>query len=685
MNRRVLALVGSFILATSVSWVGTGGADASPSSQQPPPSSPQALPAERTFPADSGMLNVQTMFGAKGDGTTDDTAAIQAAISAVIRKQATSRIIYFPAGTYLVSSPLLWKDTTRAWNSELTFQGENQGTTSIKLTDNNPAYQDPSAPAPVIQTASFRDPATRGDDGSGNDAYDNFFFDMSIDTGQGNPGATALDFMGNNYCGLRNVTLKSSDPEHVGVVGLNMTRYATGPCMFKNVVIDGFNYGIETGQQEYSTTFDGLSLKHQHVAGIQNNDNVMSIENLTSTNTVPVIQNNSTTASLNGLVTLLGAKLTGGSPDVSAIQNRQTLYARDVVTSGYRSALEDPSGNPIGGARVSEYDSGPVTSLFGGSSSSLNLPIKETPQFEETDLSKWKSVVAEGADPAGGKDSSDAVQAAIDSGATTVYFPAGRYKISKTVTVRGNVRMIEGFDSRVVPDATASAAYTNNTFLVFKNTADVIVDHVRFGDVGKAYPDLRMVEDDSSHALTIRDTVFDGTSVTPMSYTNGPTGTGDLFLEDAVGGSYDINRPQHVYARQLNVENRSIKLLNNGATVWIFGIKTEHSSANPDEAGVIDTENSGKTELLGGLVYVVSNPVPVAEPGFIINNASASFVYAVSVHATVLNDPNTPDADFKTQIQETQKGVTKKLASAAVVTRRGQGLMMPLYVSKPAW
>jgi glucan 1,3-beta-glucosidase len=42
-------------------------------------------------------------FGAKGDGVTDDTAAIQSAI----RGKSTGRsVIYFPSGTYLVSSGL---------------------------------------------------------------------------------------------------------------------------------------------------------------------------------------------------------------------------------------------------------------------------------------------------------------------------------------------------------------------------------------------------------------------------------------------------------------------------------------------------------------------------------------------------------------------------------------------------
>jgi hypothetical protein len=54
-------------------------------------------------------------FGAKGDGVTDDTAAINAAITAGNRcapgscgsTTTTPAIVYFPAGTYLVSSSII--------------------------------------------------------------------------------------------------------------------------------------------------------------------------------------------------------------------------------------------------------------------------------------------------------------------------------------------------------------------------------------------------------------------------------------------------------------------------------------------------------------------------------------------------------------------------------------------------
>lgn len=46
-------------------------------------------------------------YGATGDGTTDDTAAIQNAINASLVSGVGYSLVWFPTGTYLISSPLL--------------------------------------------------------------------------------------------------------------------------------------------------------------------------------------------------------------------------------------------------------------------------------------------------------------------------------------------------------------------------------------------------------------------------------------------------------------------------------------------------------------------------------------------------------------------------------------------------
>jgi len=47
-------------------------------------------------------VNVKSHYGATGDGTTDDTTAVQNALTAV----ATGGLVYFPPGTYVISSAL---------------------------------------------------------------------------------------------------------------------------------------------------------------------------------------------------------------------------------------------------------------------------------------------------------------------------------------------------------------------------------------------------------------------------------------------------------------------------------------------------------------------------------------------------------------------------------------------------
>ena len=52
--------------------------------------------------ASSDYINIKTDYGAKGDGTTDDTAAIQAMLAGVPANAA----VFWPAGTYLVTTPI---------------------------------------------------------------------------------------------------------------------------------------------------------------------------------------------------------------------------------------------------------------------------------------------------------------------------------------------------------------------------------------------------------------------------------------------------------------------------------------------------------------------------------------------------------------------------------------------------
>jgi sugar lactone lactonase YvrE len=103
-------------------------------------SMPAALPpAIRALPPSSEWVNVHTL-GIKGDGASDDTAAIQQAIN-------SHRVLYFPSGHYVVRDTITLKPET-------VLIGLHPTMTQIDLLDETPGYQGVGAPRPVIYAPS---------------------------------------------------------------------------------------------------------------------------------------------------------------------------------------------------------------------------------------------------------------------------------------------------------------------------------------------------------------------------------------------------------------------------------------------------------------------------------------------------------------------------------------------------
>lgn len=80
------------------------------------------------------LFNVKA-YGAEGDGTTDDTADIQSAISAAVSNG--GGIVFFPEGTYLTSSELAVTDSIYFWGSgqDVTFVKTTSTTANVFKVD----------------------------------------------------------------------------------------------------------------------------------------------------------------------------------------------------------------------------------------------------------------------------------------------------------------------------------------------------------------------------------------------------------------------------------------------------------------------------------------------------------------------------------------------------------------------
>ncbi|MEM7559090.1 MAG: glycosyl hydrolase family 28-related protein, partial [Planctomycetota bacterium] len=159
------------------------------------------------YPDDAGLIQVGD-YGALPDDGMDDTAEIQAALDAA---GTSNRVVFLQPGTYDVSDTLQWPAKFR----RLIMEGSGAGHTTIRLSDDEAGFQDASAPKAVINT--------HGKEGVGQ-GFRNSIRGLTVDVGVGNEGAMGIAFNANNQGSIRDVTIRSSDPEKAGARGLDLSQ-----------------------------------------------------------------------------------------------------------------------------------------------------------------------------------------------------------------------------------------------------------------------------------------------------------------------------------------------------------------------------------------------------------------------------------------------------------------------------
>ncbi|MDF5715937.1 MAG: glycosyl hydrolase family 28-related protein [Rhizonema sp. NSF051] len=619
------------------------------------------------YPANAEVIDVIKDYGAHGNGVTDDTAAIQSAISAAV---GTKRIVYFPKGTYLVSNTMLAKDPKGIWRSRLILQGQSRHKTIIKLKDNCPGFTDSKNPKDVLQTGSDNPIAQDGPQaGGGNQAFNNSVLNLTIDVGIGNAGARGLAYLANNQGMVENVIIKSSDPKKLGDTGLTMNRFGPGPCLIKNVIIVGFNYGIYAIGMEYGLTFENIALEGQRVAGVYNNGQVMAIRKLTSYNegTVPAIKLDGA-----GFLVLLEADLiasvnTENSVAIDSAGDSSEFFLRNVKAYGYQVLGRTKRRNETANKSLKEYSSLPTKQLFPSHKETLNLQVKETPNYYNDNFSDWAFVGV----PTGKNDTSN-IQKALNSGKPIIYFKSGgTYFITTELVIPATVKKIVGMEATIIIPS-------NNTNFRDKSKPKAMWEVVEGNDLlvmeaidcsifnndpGLAGADF--MRNKSARSIAIK-RVPSGYAAYKNEKPASGVRLGELFVED-YSGTIRINVPQKVWARQFNPENfedgDKAKVTNNGGDLWILGFKTEGAGS------AIETNNGGRTEVMGAEIYPSGYVPPPGKACFIVNNSSASF----SAASSGVNQ-------YPVIVRQTRGGVTKNLNHNDLPSRGGPSIAMPLYL-----
>ncbi len=589
------------------------------------------------FPKDAGFINVRD-FGATGDGITDDTDSINAALATSGDDTGSlfwqDKIVYFPAGTYLVSETISKKYKNGNFASGAVMIGKSSKETIIKLKDNASGYDNPSSPKAVIFTSSKLldgSPTSGNKDyinkGEGNDSYNNFVENMTIDVGEGNAGAIGIDYLANNFGAVRNVAIKSSAQS--GAIGISLKRKWAGPALLSNVTIEGFDTGIETDNTEYGITIDSLILKNQRKIGLLNNHNVVSANNLQISGSPQPLINQAE----DGLVVLVGSELESSEKKAEAYINKGTMNIRNSIANG----------KAIDGV----YEK---NNMLSASAQDWSLPVKQSPETIKEPMKNWVAVNLSQTD----EDATGAVRKAFNSGASSIYFPYGNYDISDNIIIPASVQRIIGMGSTIRAVKQRSPKFSRELgFLrVTGGGNPLTIEHLAFDN--SYLGDQVGVELSGKRSLILRDVV--GAGVTTLKRT--ATG-GEAFLENTCCGLLDFAGKNGIWARQLNTEGGRARIVNDGAPLWVLGIKTERNCT------VLENKNGAQTEVLGGLLYIVQPP---EKPMPAFRNIDAKLLVSYAEEAF------DPKATYQTHIMGSKKGV-ENIVKADDLPKRNKARM----------
>ncbi len=609
--------------------------------------------AALVFPVDAGAINVRN-FGAKGDGVTDDTAAIKAALTASGSDTGPSfwkdKIVYFPSGTYLVSSSIEKRYPNGKFGSGAILMGEDKSSTIIRLKDNAEGYNNQENPKAIFfTTAKLIDgtPTSGGKDytgkGEGNDAYMNYVENMTIDAGKNNPGAIGIDYLANNMGAVRNVLVRAAPGS--GSTGIALTRKWPGPSLLQNVTVDGFTIGIDAANTEYGVTMEAIALKNQEI-GLRNNHNVLSIHDLAISQARQPIVN----LSQDGLMVIEGGKIENSTSGSNAIDNKGYMNIRSLHIQGYETALGMTPPAVMDGV----YNGNTRLSTSG---TPWSLPVEYPPAPSYEPPQKWVSVTHFGAKPDSEEDSTGAIRKAFASGAATVYFPHGTYLISDNIIVPPSVRHIIGMTSTIHAVARRPSGFRRDFGMFRTNNMKNILIIEKLAFDNSWLGDQVAVEAAGSAPLYLRDVV--GAGVTTLLR---PAGGGKAFMDNTCCGTVSVAGSQGVWARQLNTEGPGVRIANIGAPLWILGIKTEQ------DCTVLDNKAGAHSEILGGLLYITGAAADPSIPAFRNTDSHILLSYgeeSFNTHAT-----------YAIHLLDTEKGVVKTINSN-YLPKRNTGRMAP--------
>ncbi|KAK3203293.1 hypothetical protein GRF29_112g805658 [Pseudopithomyces chartarum] len=403
-------------------------------------------------------------YGAKGDGVTDDSAAINKAITDGNRcgpwvcesATDTPAIVYFPSGTYVIGKPIVMYYMTQLHGNpnDRAVLKASPNLQALALIDASP-YQDGTGKPGWTSTNVFARQIR------------NFVIDLTPIPATS--GAQGIHWPASQATSIQNVKIQmnvASNSVHAGIFIEN----GSGGHLTDIETVGGM-YGLNVGNQQFTMKNIKISKAVVGISQIWNwgwlwkgltisdcSTAAFSMKSLTDNG---VNQNVASVIIIDSTITNCPVFVESAWTKTSKASGAGQLILENIALSNVPVAVKGPSGTVLAGgsttikgwAQGNKYDpSGPTK--FQGETTPVRPEslldgnkyyAKTKPQYENLAVSDFVSARTAGAKGDGSTDDTAALQNAINSvasGKKVLFLDHGHYKITKTLYLPPGTRIV---------------------------------------------------------------------------------------------------------------------------------------------------------------------------------------------------------------------------------------------------